>query len=59
MRMTKDEILLVVIVLLAFVVGAVARHYRSSHPSVNAVAQPTPGRAFVRSTASAGKGQPR
>lgn len=57
MRMTKDEILFVVIVLLMFTVGAAARHYRNSHPRAKAVPQPTPARAFARSTTSAGKGQ--
>jgi hypothetical protein len=56
MRMTKDEILFVVIVLLAFTVGAAARHYRSHHPREKTVAQPTPARAFARSTATAEKG---
>ncbi len=57
MRMTKDEILLVVIVLLVFTVGAAAKHYRNHHPREKTVAQPTPARAFARSAASAGKGQ--
>ena len=45
MRMTKDEILLVVIILLMFTVGAAAKHYRNKHPRVQPVAQPTPTRA--------------
>ena len=57
MRMTKDEILLVVIVLLAFAVGAAAKHYRSHHTREKNVAQPTPARAFARSAVSAGKDQ--
>ena len=57
MRMTKDEILFVVIVLLMFTVGAAAKHYRNRHPRETTVAQPAPARAFARSTASAGKGQ--
>ena len=59
MRMTKDEILFIVIVLLIFTVGAAAKHYRNSHPREKAVAQPTPGRAFARSATSAGKPQTR
>ena len=39
MRMTKDEITLVVVVLLVFVVGAAAKHYRNTHP------QPAPPQA--------------
>lgn len=34
MRLTKDEILLVVAVLLVFVGGATVRHYRQHHPPV-------------------------
>lgn len=55
MRMTKDEILFIVIVLLIFTVGAAAKHYRNSHPREKAVAQPTPGRASARSAPTAGK----
>ena len=40
MRLTRDEIVLVVIVLMACVVGAAARHYRSAHPRVKSVAEP-------------------
>ena len=32
MKLTTDEIKLVVFVLLALLVGAAAKHYRSSHP---------------------------
>lgn len=59
MRMTKDEILLVVIVLLLFTVGAAAKHYRINHPRIKAVAEPAPTRASARSTATAEKGQTR
>ena len=59
MRMTKDEILFIVIVLLIFTVGAAAKHYRNSHPREKPVAQPTPARAFARSAPSAGKAQTR
>ena len=44
MRMTKDEILFIAIVLLIFVVGAAAKHYRTHHPHMPAVAPSTPGR---------------
>ena len=33
MRLTKDEITLVVVVLLILVVGAAARNYRHQHPA--------------------------
>ena len=59
MRMTKDEILFVVIVLLIFTVGAAAKHYRNHHPHVKGMAQPTPARASARSAAPAAKGQAR
>ena len=49
MRMTKDEITLVVIVLLALAVGAAVRHWRNAHPRVEAIAQPTPANAVARS----------
>ena len=50
MRMTKDEITLVVVVLLVFVAGAAAKHYRNIHP------KPVPPHAAApRSAASAGK----
>lgn len=45
MRMTKDEILLIAIILLMFTVGAAAKHYRNNHPRLQPVAQPTPTRA--------------
>ena len=59
MRMTKDEILFIVIVLLIFTVGAAAKHYRNSHPREKAVAQPTSARASAQSAASAAKRQTR
>ena len=59
MRMTKDEILFIVIVLLIFTVGAAAKHYRNSHPREKAVAQPTSARVFARSAPSVGKAQTR
>lgn len=44
MKMTKDEILLVLIVLLAFVAGAAAKHYRHSQsrgkPATEAASAP-------------------
>jgi len=52
MRMTKDEILLVAIVVVALTVGAAAKHYRTHHPREETVAQPTPARAFARAAAT-------
>ena len=51
MRMTKDEILFVAIILLIFVVGAAAKHYRNHHPHVPVVAPSTPGRKTAASPA--------
>jgi hypothetical protein len=33
MRLTRDEILLITIILLALTVGAVVKRYREAHPS--------------------------
>ncbi|MCE9611662.1 MAG: hypothetical protein K8R23_15800 [Chthoniobacter sp.] len=42
MRLTKDEIVLVVAVLLVFVGGAAVRHYRQRHPPAKAASEPAP-----------------
>jgi len=51
MRMTKDEILLVMIVLLSLVVGAVAELYRHRHPrgeaTLERTAPPSGGRQIA------------
>ena len=42
MRMTKDEITLVVVVLLVFVAGTAAKHYRNTHSSLRHATPSTP-----------------
>jgi hypothetical protein len=41
MRLTKDEIILVAVILIALAVGATVRHYRQTHPPANLVPKPT------------------
>ena len=54
MRMTKDEILLVFIILLAFVAGAGAKHYRERHSQRNDGSQQSSGQVIAPSSAEAG-----
>ena len=48
MRLTKDEIALVVMVLLALTVGAAVRHWRGAHPRGKTAAPATPAPAVAR-----------
>jgi hypothetical protein len=48
MRMVKDEILLVLIVLSALVAGAAAKHYRQTHPHVKPAGEPAGAETNVR-----------
>lgn len=54
MKMTKDEILLVFIILLAFVAGAGAKHYRDRHPHRKDGLQQRSGQAIFPSSTDAG-----
>ena len=42
MRLTKDEILFVAVILLALTTGAAAKHYRRTHPVPLKIAPSTP-----------------
>lgn len=43
--MTKDEILFIAIIVLIFVVGAAAKHYRNHHPHLPVVTPSIPGQS--------------
>ena len=60
MRMTKDEILFIAIILLIFVVGAAAKHYRTHHPHAPTAAPSTPGlKTAAPHAASSAKSPPK
>ena len=48
MRLTKDEIVLVAVVLFALVAGAAVRHWRGAHPREKTAAPATPAPAVAR-----------
>ena len=48
MRLTKDEIVLVAVVLLALVAGAAVRHWRGAHPHGKTAAPATPAPVVAR-----------
>ena len=41
MRLTKDEIIFVAVVLAALIVGATVKHYRQLHPPANLAPKPS------------------
>lgn len=41
MRLTKDEIILIAVILTALVVGATVKHYRQTHPPAKLVPKPS------------------
>jgi len=48
MRMTRDEILLIAIILAAVIIGAAAKQYRNTHPKPLPVSPPPVGTPYPK-----------